>query len=264
MDFSCILGFPHECQYDLWERHSLVFYGEDSIEFIAKFIYFVKRQNLVHEDMIMKMFSFSIIEHTRNCYYGLPPKGISSSHGFLMIFKEDWIRDEDKDLIGSPIDAFLWVEICKENKLNLKEKLQEHEMNTSNVSLVELKAHEEALLYLIDFAWHKCDILRLKDQKKILSKICEEIGFEEEHEETLEDDVQGEKPPQDAHEDSPLGDPMQEKNMLEGDINVIATTRKAPCSIGFYKTSPTNLSLFYLLWRLIVEASNQRFLRRFF
>ena len=34
---------------------------------------------------------------------------------------------------------------------------------------------------------------------------------------------------------------------------------KHPCSGGFYRTSPTNLSLLCLLWRLIVEAGGRRF-----
>ena len=63
-----------------------------------------------------------------------------------MIFKEGWICDEDKDLIGSPIDALLWVEICKDKKLILKRVMHVHEENPSKVLLDEFKAHEEALL----------------------------------------------------------------------------------------------------------------------
>ena len=37
---------------------------------------------------------------------------------------------------------------------------------------------------------------------------------------------------------------------------VCFTTRKTPCSGYFYETSLTNLSLFYLLWRLIAEVGN--------
>lgn len=54
---------------------------------------------------------------------------------------------------------------------------------------------------------------------------------------------------------------MKEVN-LSSNVSLCTITRaseeplqgKHPCSEGFYGTSPTNLSLLCLLWRLIVEV----------
>ena len=80
--FSCISSSPHECQYDLWKAHTSLFYGEESIAFIAEFIDFVERHNVIYEDVIMRIFALSMDKHARRWYYSLPPKSISSFHGF--------------------------------------------------------------------------------------------------------------------------------------------------------------------------------------
>lgn len=94
-----------------------------------------------------------------------------------MVFKEAWVSDEDKDLIGNTVDALLWVEICKHKSLIVKGK-QEHEIDHVKFPYDGVRVHEEALLYLMAYAWEKCDLLSLEDQKKILDDIGEEMGFE--------------------------------------------------------------------------------------
>ena len=103
-----------------------------------------------------------------------------------MVFNEALVSVEDRDHVGSLIDTYLWVEICQDKKLILKRRLQEYEMNPSDL-LGKAKAHKEALLYLVDFAKWKCGVLGLEDQMKQLSEICEGLGQKDTpHEETLE------------------------------------------------------------------------------
>ena len=56
LDFSRIPRAPHECKYELWERHAPIFYGDDPIEFISEFLEFIAWHNIFHEDVMMTMF----------------------------------------------------------------------------------------------------------------------------------------------------------------------------------------------------------------
>ena len=68
--------------------------------------------------------------------------------------------------------------MCKHKSLIVKGRQQEHEANSSKFPQVEVKAHEDALLYWMTYSWEKCDLLGLDDQKKVLDDIREEVGFE--------------------------------------------------------------------------------------
>lgn len=96
-----------------------------------------------------------------------------------MTFKEAWLGDEDKDLVGNPINALLWVEMYKHKSLIVKGRQREHEANPSKLPQDKVKAHEDELLYWMAYAWEKCDLLGLDDQKEILNAIGEEFGFED-------------------------------------------------------------------------------------
>lgn len=95
-----------------------------------------------------------------------------------MTFKETWLSDEDRGLIGSHVDALLWVEMCDNKSLIVRGRQQEHEANPSKFPQDEVRAHEDALLHWMTYAWKKCDLLGLDEQKEILNTISEEIGFE--------------------------------------------------------------------------------------
>ena len=178
LDFSRIPGAPHECQYELWESIAPIFYGDEPIEFIGEFLEFIVWHNIAHEDVMMTMFSWSLKKDAKTWYLNLPLGYVSSLHDFLMIFQEAWLSDEDKDLIGSHVDAFLWVEMCKHKSLIVTRRQQEHEANPSKLTQDEVKAHEDALLHWMTYAWEKCDLLGLDDQKGIMNTVSEEIGFE--------------------------------------------------------------------------------------
>jgi len=117
-----------------------------------------------------------------------------------MTFKEAWLNDEDKDLVGSPVDAYIWVEICQRKKLILKGRRQEHEIDPAKFPRNEVEAHEQVLLQLIGLSLAKCDLLGLQDQIKILIKISDECGFIEEQ--ALEGDVEDEGHPQEIHKEA--------------------------------------------------------------
>lgn len=193
LDFSCILGaLVHECQYDLQKARTPIFYGDEPLEFIVEFLEFIVWQNVIHEEEIMKMFELSMSKRAKTCYLNIPPKIISSCHEFLENFKEVWVKYEDKDLVGDFVEVLIWVKICKHKSLILNGRQKEHEFNPSKFPYDEVKIHEEDLLYLMAYAWEKCDHHGLEDQKKILDNIGEEIGFESDQ---LEDDSQKEEVP---------------------------------------------------------------------
>ena len=85
---------------------------------------------------------------------------------------------EDKDLIGNLVDAFLWVELCNHKGLIVEGRQQDHKYDPSRFPQAEIKTCEDALLYWITYAWEKCDLLGLDDQKQILNTIIKEFGFE--------------------------------------------------------------------------------------
>ena len=124
-------------------------------------------------------------KEAKKWYLSLPPKSISSLHQFLMVFKEAWVDDEDRDLVGNSIDAMLWVEICKHKSLIVKGRQQEHESNPSKFPHDEVMAHEVALLHLMTYTWNKCDLLGLEGQKKILDDISKEMDFESDQPENV-------------------------------------------------------------------------------
>lgn len=74
---ECVLGAPHECQYDLWKARAPIFYGEDPLKFIVESLEFIVRQNVIYDEEIMKMFSWSMSKQEKEWYVNLPPKSIS-------------------------------------------------------------------------------------------------------------------------------------------------------------------------------------------
>jgi len=60
----------------------------------------------------------------------------------------------------------------------VKGRQKEHERNPLKFLHDKVKAHEDELLYWMTYAWEKCDLLGLEDQKKILDGMVEEMDFE--------------------------------------------------------------------------------------
>lgn len=94
-----------------------------------------------------------------------------------MIFKQAWVNDEDKYLVGNSIDLTLWVKIYKYKSLIVKERQQEHESNPSKFHDDEVLSHEDVVLHMMTYAWKKSDLLGLEDQKNILNDINKEMYF---------------------------------------------------------------------------------------
>lgn len=65
LDFLCILRAPHECQYELWERRAPIFYGDELVELIGGFLKFDAWHTIVHEDIMMTMFAWSLKKTAR-------------------------------------------------------------------------------------------------------------------------------------------------------------------------------------------------------
>ena len=105
--FSHVPGTPHKFQYYLWKVHAPIFYGENPLEFITEFLEFIVWKNVIYEEEIMKIFSWSMRKQAKKWYLNLPPKSISSFYQFLIIFKESEVKDEDIDLVRNFVDSML-------------------------------------------------------------------------------------------------------------------------------------------------------------
>lgn len=70
------------------------------------------------------------------------------------------------------------VEMCKYKILIVRGRQQEHEDDPAKFPQDEVTDHEDGLLYQMTYAWEKCDLLGLNDQKDILNTITEKIGLE--------------------------------------------------------------------------------------
>lgn len=64
-------------------------------------------KNVTYEEEIMNMFSWSMRKHAKKWYLILPPMLLSSFHQSLMILKEAWVDDGDKDLVANYVDVML-------------------------------------------------------------------------------------------------------------------------------------------------------------
>jgi hypothetical protein len=92
LNFSAIDDYPHpvplidECQ-DLLPR----FYeGEDEspVEHVQEFHALMQKLDIHHEDILMKMFIYSLDGDARKWYFSLPPSSISSLKDFHRVFNE--------------------------------------------------------------------------------------------------------------------------------------------------------------------------------
>lgn len=73
LDFSCIHGYLLELHYELWKKHAPRLSGNhcDSLPFVVAFMDFIEKFNLVHEDVIMKIFALSMKIDAREWYCNL-------------------------------------------------------------------------------------------------------------------------------------------------------------------------------------------------
>ena len=58
--FSCISKATQGCQYEVWKIHAPIYYGDNSNEFIVEFLRIVLWKNIVYEDVMMSMSSWSL------------------------------------------------------------------------------------------------------------------------------------------------------------------------------------------------------------
>ena len=98
IDFSNINGFPNYC-YNHTELFNVAseFFGNDGelvTHHIATFFKLVSDFNVVHEDDLMFIFSFSLKGDARNWFNDLPEKSIVSMVDFFECFLLRWYEGE--------------------------------------------------------------------------------------------------------------------------------------------------------------------------
>jgi hypothetical protein len=92
LNFSSIDGYPHPMpQIDEWKDLLPIFYeGENDIlvEHVQEFHALMQQLDIHHEDILMKMFMYSLDGDARKRYFSLPPSNISSLKDFHRVFNE--------------------------------------------------------------------------------------------------------------------------------------------------------------------------------
>jgi hypothetical protein len=89
-DFSNVPGFPNPMpERDEWESCLPRFRGNDwevPVEHLLDFHEYMRQLSIVHEDVLMKMFRYSLEGKAREWCRSFPPSSISSLKEFHAIF----------------------------------------------------------------------------------------------------------------------------------------------------------------------------------
>jgi hypothetical protein len=90
LDFSTVPGFPHPVpSIDIWGDHLPRFAekkGDNPSDHLIRFHQCMIQLDINHEDVLMKMFVFSLEGDAREWYRSLPPSSISSLKEFHTVF----------------------------------------------------------------------------------------------------------------------------------------------------------------------------------
>jgi len=86
LNFSSIDGYPHPMpQIDEWKYLLPIFYegeNDNPIEHVHEFHYLMQQLDIHHENILMKMFMYSLDGDARKWYFLLPPSIILSLKDF--------------------------------------------------------------------------------------------------------------------------------------------------------------------------------------
>ena len=122
LDFSCILGYPH--QYVIEDEGNAIFplfqqYKYDAATHVWAFLQFLQANNIVHEDLRMKFFLVSLhLEGNltiRNWYEEFPHKSLYSLRQLVESFSMDWDYDIEEHERKAMIDR-MWEETMGNNQ----------------------------------------------------------------------------------------------------------------------------------------------------
>jgi hypothetical protein len=96
LNFSSIDDYPHPVPLiDEWKDLLPRFYeGKDDnpVEHVHEFHALMQQLDIHHEDILMKMFMYSLDGDARKWYFSLPPSSISSLKDFHGVFNEQCKR----------------------------------------------------------------------------------------------------------------------------------------------------------------------------
>ena len=113
-NFSAVIGFPHIVPtMTEWGDFLPIFRERKEDNPADHLIMFHECMNLVdlqHEDVRMKMFTYSLDGHAHEWYFSLPPSNISSLKNLHTVFHEHCKRYF--------LDEFLFENCCKEYELH--------------------------------------------------------------------------------------------------------------------------------------------------
>jgi hypothetical protein len=89
-NFSAIPGFPNVVpSMDEWGDYLPIFREREEdnpAQHLSEFHELMRQWEIHHEDVLLKMFMFSLAGDAHKWYHSLPPASISSLHGFHAAF----------------------------------------------------------------------------------------------------------------------------------------------------------------------------------
>jgi len=159
LDFSGILKYPHHLQPWAWIYHVSRFWGQPHLTSIhlSSFINFIVSSNIIHEDVLMKDFTFYLNGNNAwEWYCDFIPKEIKSFPYFIKKIQKYLMYGYGNEDHGTNLyEAYFWVDNCAKIEKNIVGLIIFHENNSSNSLFVDIKMRYDVYAYSLKYTRRK-------------------------------------------------------------------------------------------------------------
>jgi hypothetical protein len=186
LDFSTVPGFPHPVpSIDIWGDHLPRFAekkGDNPSDHLIRFHQCMIQLDINHEDVLMKMFVFSLEGDAREWYRSLPPSSISSLKEFHTVFHHRCERFFAREiLLEGCCEEFhshiqnVYSSSCEHEILSIVVVQEEdlHNTNDYNENYISVDASD-----LISVAHAAFDLYEESVIKEDCSQIFKEVSYD--------------------------------------------------------------------------------------
>jgi hypothetical protein len=146
---------PHHLQPWIWIHHVPRFWGQPHLAsmHLSSFMKFIVESNIVHEDVLMRVFAFSLNgKNAWEWYCDFIPKEIKSFPYLVKKFQNYWMCGYgNEEHVTNLYEAYFWVDICAKIEEKVVGLMIVHEKNPSSSLLVEIKMRYDAYAYLVKY-----------------------------------------------------------------------------------------------------------------
>jgi hypothetical protein len=186
LDFSTVPGFPHPVpSIDIWGDHLPRFAekkGDNPSDHLIRFHQCMIQLDINHEDVLMKMFVFSLEGDAREWYRSLPPSSISSLKEFHTVFHHRCERFFSREiLLEGCCEEFhshiqnVYSSSCEHEILSIVVVQEEdlHNTNGYNENYISVDASD-----IISVAHAAFDLYEESVIKEDCSQIFKEVSYD--------------------------------------------------------------------------------------